>query len=917
MPASVPRPALLAICLASVLLAPRVLASSPLSGPPAPPRVPAFEAGGPPLDVRLGQDPVGTLTSKPGNWCPTGPEFVRWLEERLPGARASRGTSRAKSHGAGPNITWTDNIVLMEDDGSLMRFDRRPDLEGLSVEFTPDGDDYLGRQVLPAYEADIGNQVLLEQRSWTSVPVDLTLMTFPFGGVPRNRIWLTPTFVAAFADPAAPGPAQLRLSDVIADRTPRIAPLQQGSSFGGWNAFVREYADRVVLTWRATDGGGYDADVQVVLHADGRIGMTWARLRGVVHGSVVIIDGDDAWWNDRQPGGSVTSPPDEVATPAPDGPATDLLEVAGYQVGGSEILQIELITQAPLPAATDGTLQFAIEIRDEPGGPVLFTAWFEWQDGSWNWTNAPAEVLPSGFRFSVNRTSLNLADDDIEIVAWTATNWAWGQVVITEIAWPTSPPTPLMRDWSVMPPGSLRGPLVESFTLPELDVYAVYNAYMSHFGSPAIDGLAIYQNFLTDIVFYAGAYSTVGNAGADGIGAGNSTDPKSPALLHMNTIRYGWSSWDEGKVTVLNHEFGHHWLYFYSMMEGGVPTKSCGDGHPAGWTHTQAATPVYQLHDASCMGGSTWTDNADGTFTSGQSFASFGFSWHELYLMGLADAAEVADWFYLANSNPPLPGAYWPQENLTVTADRVDVALQQVIDAMGPRNPAWPDTQREFIVPMVLIVRPGEYSQADIDEVERTCQVWKPRFRQATVDRGEVICDRIGDRPPVVAITDPPVDLIITEGSTLSFTGIGTDDDLDAVTLTWDFAGLAPVATAEGPHDVTFPDPGTYVITLSGEDATGRVAAPPATRTVTVECAAPAEMSILRVGHDRDLTLTFSLDPGSPAADEHVVGAMLTLPDTPLEIAAGALPLTIPQPAEDLVFFRLAGRNLPDCLGPW
>ena len=34
--------------------------------------------------------------------------------------------------------------------------------------------------------------------------------------------------------------------------------------------------------------------------------------------------------------------------------------------------------------------------------------------------------------------------------------------------------------------------------------------------------LAIYQTFLTDISFYAGAYSTVGNAGADGIGTGSS-----------------------------------------------------------------------------------------------------------------------------------------------------------------------------------------------------------------------------------------------------------------------------------------------------------------------------------------------------------------------------------------------------------
>src|SRR5688572_21636135 len=82
-------------------------------------------------------------------------------------------------------------------------------------------------------------------------------------------------------------------------------------------------------------------------------------------------------------------------------------------------------------------------------------------------------------------------------------------------------------------PSLARGPVLEAFTLPELNVYRVWEEFAEHFGSPRIDALAVYQNFYTDIIFFAGAYSTVGNNGADGVGAGNRVDPESPALLHM------------------------------------------------------------------------------------------------------------------------------------------------------------------------------------------------------------------------------------------------------------------------------------------------------------------------------------------------------------------------------------------------
>jgi hypothetical protein len=900
------------------LVAGALLVPAALAAPVPPARFRGPDAIERPLDQRLLEDGREALTGDPGEWCPSGPDFVQWLDERgilrSPPARNS-----TKRHGATPNVTFRQGVVIMEDDGTLTKYDRRPDLENVTLELTPSGDDYTVARLPLAYEADIGNALFTGQRGFAEQNVDIRTLPFTFGGVARTELWVTSAISIAFEDPAAPGPAQLHLGDVTANRLPRVSPFEGGTSLYGWDAYLRRFPARTVITWIGNDGGGIGVDVQAELFLDGRIRFNYRSLRGADHGSVVVVDGDDAWWNELLPGGNVDDPPGDLDILPPDGPAIDVLSVRGSQIGGSELLEVEVELSAPLPADTDGTLQFAFEVRDEPGSDLLNTYWAEWEDGRWNWSNWPVEVNGSTFRFVVSHTQYPLADDDVEIVAWTAQSWNWKEAVGVVLAW-SQPPVPLMRDFSAVGPELLRGPIVESFTLPELQIGPVYDAFNRHFDSPRIDGLAVYQSFLTDIVFYAGAWSTVGNAGADGIGAGNTTDPQSPALLHMNTVRYGWNSWDEGKVTVLNHEYGHHWLYFFSIMENGVVGKPLGDGHPAGWTHEPAATPVFNAYDASCMGGSTWTDNGNGTFTSAPSFASFGYSWPDLYLMGLADPVEVGDFFYLRDSDPALPGAYWPPDNTTATATRVDVTFQQIVDAMGPRVPDRPNSRTEFIVPMVLVVRPGELLQDDVDEVERTCAVWAPQFGVATLERGSVTCNRVSlvNRPPTATILDPMPPVRIAAGDTILFTGEGEDPDGDVVELTWIFDGVAPSVTGPGPHAVLFDTPGLYAVQLGARDPGGLTAAWPDFRIIEVTCAEPEEVQDLRVTRDRAAgTISFSW--GDPLAwpEEFVVLASDEPTGPFVEELRGFSPTTTPMPGGSLLFFKTAGFNAPDCLGPY
>jgi hypothetical protein len=565
-------------------------------------------------------------------------------------------------------------------------------------------------------------------------------------------------------------------------------------------------------------------------------------------------------------------------------------------------------------------MTYALQFLDDPAGDVLSTVFYAWEDGAWTYLSGPAEWVGGAIRLTFLRTDLPFASDGLAVRVWSGRNWEWRDYAEMAGTLP-APAAPLMRDFSHEIDPGRGGPLMEAFTLPELLPYQVHAAVAAATDDPRLDGLAIYQTFRTDIVFFAGAYSTVGNAGADGIGAGTSAEPESPALLHMNQIRYGWNSWDEGKITVLNHEYGHHWLYFFAIDEGGTigyPLNP-GRGHPAGWVHAPAAVPVLRADDASCMGGSTWTDHADGTFTSAPAFVSHGYAWHELYLMGLADPLEVDDWWYLKNADPPLPAAYWPPADMTVTAERVPVVIDQVIAAEGPRVPAHPDTRSSFVVPLVLVTRPGEETRADVDEVHHTCEVWRAAFRQATIGRGEVTCDRLGNRPPEATILVPGADVQVPEGTTLSFVGEGRDPDLDAVTLTWSFDGLAPDASGPGPHPITFGARGRYDVRLRAVDATGLEDLIPAEVTIRVTCAPPPALDALRVRREGPDALQLTWTDAVPRSDEAFVVASGVpsggFVETASTWASGRLGLTVPLPVA-WEFYRVRGRNLPDCVGP-
>jgi hypothetical protein len=882
--------------------------------------------------LRPQQSPVRTSVvqpeSGPDSWCPSGEELDSFLEARrsLPWGRGVHDRLAAPA----PVVTSQDGVLIIEDSGVILRNDRVFDLPMETIELVPVGDGFQVAFIPPAYESPTGGLLFTGQAGWRSESLQLTQFAFPFGGEARTALWVTSSNLVAFEAPTEPvkvGLCSLGCyfdeGQVLLDRLPRISPLQHGTFMYGRTVFFQEESDRVIVTWRYDNPD--NMDVQVVLFADGRIRLNYAALSGIPWGAVVVVTGNENFWSDLRLGGEVEDPEGDVTIPAPDGPAMDLLGATARQVGTSELLQVELTLAQPPPPEPEERIFYTIEVKDRLSDPEpLGSVMLQWERGRFYWMSEPTALEGSTLRLNLRLYDLPLSNNDVYLTFTTFrgdTPFEQGDSVVLRAV--VAPPDgALMLDLTTDLPATTESqPIYEAFTLPAFQPGEVLEVVAPLFDDPtAVEAFAIFQNLWTDIFFFAGAYHAGGNSGADGIGFGSSESPRSPSLLHLNNV-HTYSA-EDAAMMVLSHELGHRWLYHFAIEEEGSPTRilNPAGSHPAGWVGTRAAQVVYEPLDYSVMGGSHWHDHGDGTFSSPPDGlgGGNGFSWHELYLMGLAEPTEVPDWWYIRDPVPPLPNAYWAPNDTTVSGERVEVALDQLIAVEGPRFPVYPDGLQYFLTPVVLVVRPGEYVPGDIGAVNALCDVWPPRFNTATGFRGSLRCRF---HPPVVDITTPASDVVVYSGDTIGFEATGSDDDADAVELRWTFPGVAPDTTGPGPHPVTFPTTGEYDVRLTGVDESGMLTLDPDSVHVTVECPTTAPSGIVQdlrlAKEDGQVRFTWTDLAESPMDYVILSSDGPEGPHLPLGSAASGSPgLLLPEPAGN-AYFEVAARNADGCLGPY
>jgi hypothetical protein len=161
-------------------------------------------------------------------------------------------------------------------------------------------------------------------------------------------------------------------------------------------------------------------------------------------------------------------------------------------------------------------------------------------------------------------------------------------------------------------------------------------------------------------------------------------------------------------MSQIGHELGHRWAADARAIVNS-DTITLGPVHWAAGVDLPAAFPYSSPDEADAMGGSTWKDNGDGTWTQiNRDYYSpaKGYSWLGLYLMGLAKPSEVPPFFILRNLKRT--GQQDANGHPIYTGDKTVITIDDVIAAMGPREPDFDHAQKKFNTAMVVMTLHGK-----------------------------------------------------------------------------------------------------------------------------------------------------------------------------------------------------------------
>lgn len=182
-------------------------------------------------------------------------------------------------------------------------------------------------------------------------------------------------------------------------------------------------------------------------------------------------------------------------------------------------------------------------------------------------------------------------------------------------------------------------------------------------------------------------------------------------------------------------------------------------GFPFHWSYWMDA-------GGSPAGGNKWKDNGDGTFTTlPQTPKDVTFSMLDLYLMGLADSAEVEPFGLLEDVVPPtdvtdpytgreLAAASFPNfdsKPVTVKATRKTITIEDIVATNGSRVPARKDAPQTMKLGIVLVVSPTA-DDAAIAKAEAAMDpiaaALAPAYERATRGRGQLEVVTKGEEAP-------------------------------------------------------------------------------------------------------------------------------------------------------------------------
>lgn len=267
------------------------------------------------------------------------------------------------------------------------------------------------------------------------------------------------------------------------------------------------------------------------------------------------------------------------------------------------------------------------------------------------------------------------------------------------------------------------------------------------------DQLAVFLTFSDRSSRQALAYQMPVKNDVTGIGIGTFDDSArfgSPSgrlqtVLNMKRItiygRDAAADEDNDLYYVWAQEAAHRWLVYFRFQRRGemAPNASLLGRMDAHWARTVQA-------DASIMDGYLWKDNGDGTFTPVERGKRYGTL--DQYGMGLRKAEEVPPFFLLENLTRET-GEAVNMGPISIggryKATRVDLTIDDVIRAIGRRNPAEDKAAQDLRMGVVLLTAPGVTSAQVIGEsfrIDTSRRIWTDFYNAAGGGRG-VVCSEL------------------------------------------------------------------------------------------------------------------------------------------------------------------------------
>jgi len=191
---------------------------------------------------------------------------------------------------------------------------------------------------------------------------------------------------------------------------------------------------------------------------------------------------------------------------------------------------------------------------------------------------------------------------------------------------------------------------------------------------------------------------------------------------------------ENNTVSVMGQEVGHRWLAYMQFSDHThQPSNALLGRDDAHWS-------FFFNSDASVMEGNRIQDLGGGSFrTIG---AVERYSLLDQYAMGLVRDADVPTMFYVESptnvSNNAAPDSA-PRVGVTFSGTRRDVLINDIIEVLGPRQPAADVAPKLYRQAFVFVVSRGRTAAPTVTaKIDRIRRAWETFYSQATDNRGRV-----------------------------------------------------------------------------------------------------------------------------------------------------------------------------------